>query len=285
MGVIQREVEHRAFGKSRKGPGRTLERMSLSKGKVRLIERLRNPRLRPREEHYVAEGVRGVQEVLRGALEPEIRFTLVSPRLSRGEGGRDLMNRLRACDSPLEEVSDDELASLSDTEQPQGVLCVVREPRDPLGVLATRPLPCVLLLDGIQDPGNVGTLIRAARAFGLSGDFGMEGTVDPFNSKVVRASAGALAHLPVARLPWADAADWLAERNVPLFVGDAEGESVRGVDGRPPWALVVGNEGAGPRKEVLEKAAKVLAIPMEPGVDSLNAGLAGAILLFSLRGP
>jgi TrmH family RNA methyltransferase len=256
--------------------------MALSKEKARLVERLRNPRFRPREGQFIVEGVRGVREVLRGKLTPEVRFALVSPRLDRvGEGG-DLKSLLAASGFPVEELSDRELEALSDTEHPQGVLMVVKEPRDPLGVLAAHSAPRVLLLDGVQDPGNTGTLIRAARAFGLNGVFALEGTVDPFNPKVVRASAGALAHIPVLRLPWADVGRWLGEKKVPLLVADAGGEDVRSVGLLPPWALVIGNEGAGPRIEIMESAARVLAIPMDAGVDSLNAGLAGAILLFAL---
>ncbi len=256
--------------------------MALSKGKAKLVERLRNPRFRPREGQFIVEGVRGAREVLRGDLTPDVRFGLFSSRLSESQAGCDLKKLLTASDIPLEEVSDHELEVLSDTAHPQGILLVVREPRDPLAVMGTSPVPRALLLDGIQDPGNVGTLFRAARAFGLSGVFALEGTVDPFNPKVVRASAGALAHTPVVRLPWKDTAAWLEERSIPLLVADAGGKDIGAVGIRPPWALVVGNEGAGPREELLERAARVLAIPMAPGVDSLNAGLAGAILLFTL---
>lgn len=257
--------------------------MTPSREKTKLVDRLRNPRFRPREGQFIVEGVRGVREVLRGGLSLEVRFTLVSPRLFRVPGGDGLMDLLTDAGLPLEEVSDAELEALSDTEHPQGVFMVVREPQDALGVLAVHPAPRILLLDGVQDPGNAGTLIRAARAFGLTGVFALEGTVDPFNSKVVRASAGALAHIPVVRLPWVEVAQWLERRKMPLLVADASGEDVRAVDLDPPWALAIGNEGAGAREEVMERAARVLAIPMDPGVDSLNAGMAGAILLFALN--
>ncbi|MCJ7627083.1 MAG: hypothetical protein MUO50_01725, partial [Longimicrobiales bacterium] len=88
---------------------------------------------------------------------------------------------------------------------------------------------------------------------------------------------------PVVRLPWVEVAQWLERRKMPLMVADASGEDVRAVDLDPPWALAIGNEGAGAREELMERAARVLAIPMDPGVDSLNAGMAGAILLFALN--
>jgi len=228
------------------------------------------------------EGVRGAQEILLGGLTPEVRFALVSPRLSGSEKARELIELLSASGVPVEDVSDQELGRLSDTRQSQGVLLVVREPEGALSLVEGSPVPRVLLLDGIQDPGNAGTLIRAAWAFGVSGVFALEGTVDLFNPKVVRASAGALAHVPVIRLLWNDAAHWLASKGIPVMVADPRGDDVRALDVPNSWALVVGNEGAGPRQVLLEEASARLAIPIRPGADSLNAGMAGAILLFAL---
>jgi len=256
--------------------------MALSKGKQRLLERLRNPRFRPREGYFVVEGVRACGEFLEGRLASEVAFSVVSPRLSTTPGGEELRSRFRKLDTPLEEVTDRELSTLSHTESSQGVLMVVTEPRSSLSLMDSLATPRVLLLDAVQDPGNAGTLIRAAQAFRLHGVFVLEGTVDPFNAKVVRASAGALAHLPVFKPSWTDAWEWLQERGVPLLVADAGGEDVRGELFPPPWGLVVGNEGRGPRREFLERAERVLAVRTAPEVDSLNAGVAGAILLFAL---
>ena len=256
--------------------------MALSKGKAKFVERLRNPRLRSREGYFIVEGVRGAREVLQGELTSEVRFVLTSPGLFGSQSGRGLVDEIVASGFPMEEVSDREMGVLSDTEHSQGVLMAVKEPPDSFAALEREPAPRVLLLDGVQDPGNVGTLVRAARAFGLSGVIALEGTVDPFNPKVVRASAGALAHIPVHRLPWIEAAAWLEEKGVPLLVADAGGEDVKGFELLPSWALAVGNEGMGPREELAAKAAGVLSISMEHGVDSLNAGVAGAILLFAL---
>ncbi len=256
--------------------------MALSKEKTRLVERLRNPRLRPREGFFLVEGIRGIREVLRAPGPPEVRFALAAPRLLETEAGGELRSRLSQGRFPVVEVSDEEMEALSDTGRSQGALLVVAEPRGSLDALPAVPRPRLLLLDGLQDPGNVGTLVRAAWAFGVDGVLALDGTVDPWNAKVVRASAGALLHLPVVRAPWAEAAAWLAVRKVPLLVADARGEDIRGFRPECPWALVVGNEGAGPRRALLSAGARTLAIPMVPGADSLNAGVAGAILLFSL---
>ncbi len=256
--------------------------MPVSKGKAKLVDRLRNPRFRPREAQFLVEGARGVREVLHGALKLEVRFALVSPRLAGIPGGADLRDLLDESQVPMEEISDLEMEALSATEQPQGVLMVVREPESPFSVVEADNGLRLLILDGVQDPGNAGTLVRAAWAFGLSGVCALEGTVDPFNPKVVRAAAGALANVPVLRFSWPELRGWLDERKVTLLVADSGGEDVRTVEASAPWALVVGNEGGGCREEIVSHSARVLAIPMRPGVDSLNAGLAGAILLFAL---
>jgi RNA methyltransferase, TrmH family len=258
--------------------------MALSKNKAKLLERLRNPRQRSREGAFLVEGVRGAREFLKAMLPLEIRLGLVSPSLAGSPEGREVLHSLARAPFPVEELKDRELDAVSDVQHPQGVILVVSEPEGALDAIGVGAGTRILILDGIQDPGNAGTLIRAARAFGLDGVLALDGTVDHWNPKVVRSSAGSLAHIPVARLPWSHAAPWLREHGVSLFVADPGGEDVRGLRPWAPWALAVGNEGAGPRGEVLGEARGVLAIPMVPGVDSLNAGMAGSILLFTLCG-
>lgn len=238
--------------------------------------------MRAREGLFLVEGIRGVREFLRATIPMDIRFALVSARLRGAEGGGDLRATLESRGVPVEEVEHEELMALSDTEQSQGVLLVIGEPEDPWPDGEASD-PCrVLVLDGIQDPGNVGTLIRVARGFGLDGVIALEGTVDPWNSKAVRSSAGAAAHLHVAKMPWCDARAWLRSQDVPVIVADPGGGDVR--EARLPgrWALVLGNEGAGVRPEVMEEAQSLLSISMLKGVDSLNVAVAGAILLFAL---
>ena len=258
--------------------------MALSREKAKLIERLRNPRFRSREGSFLVEGVRAAKEFLEGGSLAKPRFAVLSPRLSNAESGLRLERALRASGIPLEEVSDEELARLSDTEQTQGILMVVVEPLTSLATLEVDGESKVLMLDGIQDPGNAGTLFRVAWAFGLQAVICLDGSVDPFSSKVVRASAGAVAHLPVLKAPWGEVEGWLLEKGLPLLLADSGGSNVRGFFASGGWVLAVGNEGAGPREALKKLARKTLSVPMASGVDSLNAGLAGAILLFSLVG-
>ena len=138
------------------------------------------------------------------------------------------------------------------------------------------------MLDGIQDPGNAGTLVRAAVAFGVDAVIVLDGTVDPWSPKTVRSSAGMIFRLPVVRASAADAIGRLQEVRVPILVADARGEDVEARRRDRGFALVVGNEGAGVRPEIAEGAAASVAVRMPGPAESLNVAMAGAILLHAL---
>lgn len=259
----------------------------LSKTRTRLVGRLHTRRTREREGRVLVEGPRAVREVraalaarrswLSGGGAPP--FYAVSPRLARldPELERDL------ADGDTARVDDAELARLADTESPQGVLMVVPEPRPELDAVV-RPGVRLLLLDGLQDPGNLGTLIRCAAAFALDGVVALDGSVDPWNPKAVRAAVGTSFRLPVLSAPWIRVDHALVEAGLALLVADADGTDAALVSPARGWALAVGSEAHGARREVREVADTTVAIPMPGGTDSLNAGVAGALLLYALAG-
>ncbi len=248
----------------------------LSDARTRLIGRLRRRRTRERERLVLVEGPRAVRDGLEAGLRP--RFAVVSPRLAQLDP--ELMGDLAAC-TEVVEVGDDTLARLADTEAPQGVLAVVDEPPG-AWFEGVGPEARLLVLDALQDPGNVGTLIRSAAAFGVDGVVLLDGTVDPFNPKAVRASAGAVFRCPVVSVPWSRAEGHLAEASVPLIVADAGGDDATPLPPPAGWALVVGSEGQGVREAVRARAVRSLRVPMSSGVESLNAAVAGALLLYEL---
>lgn len=252
--------------------------MSLSRTKEKLLARLRDRKGRRREEAVLVEGVRAIDEALDAGLEG--RFAVVAPSLRTAAHGRALVRRLEASGVPLEEVDDDALESLSDTETPQGVLLVAREPEVTLPDLL-HERSRILILDAVQDPGNLGTLVRAARAFALDGVLALDGTVDPWNPKAVRAAAGTSFRVPVARARWEEVASALPG-GMRLLVAEPGGRDVETVSAAGPWALVVGNEGAGVREAILRTAAERVGVPMPGGTDSLNVAVAGAVLLYAL---
>ena len=247
---------------------------------------------------------------MRAALEHGASFSFALR--TRRAGGSDLGEVVRMLDVAgveLLTVGSDAFREFGETETPQGILGVAREPESALplgsdsggqasetGATAEQDgrEPStevrVVILDGIQDPGNAGTLVRTSVAMGAHGILVLSGTVDPWNAKAVRASAGLIFRLPPFRLSWDEARSWAARMKLALLVAHQEGRDVRDwqrAGGTPAhrrsgWALVLGNEGSGPRPEVVRDAETLLAVPLPSGVESLNVATAGAILLWSL---
>jgi TrmH family RNA methyltransferase len=193
-------------------------------------------------------------------------------RLERSQAGRQLLERLDA--AVTVEVSEAALEALADTRTPQGVAAVF-----PIEVVTAAPGPIVLVLDGLQDPGNLGTAIRSAVACGLVETVVVHGGADPFGPKAVRAAAAALFAVKVARAGAAVQGGLLGGRDV--WLAEAGGaRRYDSIDWRRPSALVIGSEAHGPSPEVRALATGTAAIPLRGGVESLNAGVAASVILF-----
>lgn len=252
--------------------------MELSQRRSLLIGRLRRRKTRLREGMVLVEGVRAVGEALDAGA--DFRFAVLSARLKAMTSGGDVLQKLASAKVETLEIEEAAFERLSDTERSQGLLAVCTQPSEGLEIV--RPGGRYLVLDAVQDPGNVGTLVRAATAFGLDGVLALDGTVDPWGTKAVRASAGMVFRVPVVVVEAVGAAQALEEAGVPLLVADAAGRDVGDVAPQAGWALLVGNEGGGPRRSLTGLAKDTVRVPMPGGAESLNAGVAGAILLFAL---
>lgn len=248
---------------------------------VRRIRRLNQSRTaRAKNQETVVEGARLLDEALAAGVLP--RVVVYSPKWVERPEGRALLARLQARSIHLFYVTDRLLDEVSQVETPQGILAVI--PLPPLGDLADllvrgpKPLLFPVAL-GIQDPGNLGTLMRAALAAGAQA-FGIApGTVDPFNPKCVRASAGAAFRLPLVGLE-SQALDDLTASDVTVYTTAVDqGIPYYEADWAESAALVLGNEGHGLPAEWLQRT-RVVTVPMSPASESLNVSMAGAILLF-----
>lgn len=248
----------------------------LSNAKRGLLRRLQQRKTRERERAWLAEGVRCATTVLHARA--RIRFAVVAAGLETAPEGRDLRDEIEAAGVELFELPASEFHELAATRTPQGVLLVCEEPDPPERLAGSR----FLVLDGVQDPGNVGTLIRVAAGFGADAVLALDGTADPWSPKAVRASAGYVATLPVLAVPWDQARLLLAPNDVRLLAAAGEGDDVARVEPPERWALVLGNEGSGVRSEIASAAWGQVGVPLAGGVDSLNVGVAGAILLYAL---
>ena len=175
-------------------------------------------------------------------------------------------------------VPEDVMESISPMAAPQGAVFVCRLPEKTAFV----PSAPMLLLDGIQDPGNLGTILRTADAMRVPVVL-LEGCADPYSHKVVRASMGAVFRTPVVQTTWTDACQALREAGIPVAVTALSEKAwdIRQAD-VSRMAVVIGSEGQGVRRQILENADNQLIIPMNPNCESLNAGIAAAIVMWQM---
>lgn len=250
----------------------------LTKHEARLLHALKSRSGREKNQAFVIEGVRVVEDA--AAAHVDLIFAVISPSLEDSRRGQALLERLQA-HTTLQRVSEAELRALSDTETPQGVIAVARTPHVSLADVKLGDQATVLVLDAVQDPGNLGTLIRSADAFAASAVIALTGTVDYWNSKVVRAAAGATFHLPLVSSADDEVWSWLEANGFELYGADMHGSAVHETRFPERAALVVGNEGSGLRQPTRARVQPI-AIPMPGHAESLNVAVAAGILLYEL---
>jgi RNA methyltransferase, TrmH family len=248
---------------------------STANERVRLARSLNQASGRRRERAYLVEGVRLVEEVLRAGIAP--RLTLVDVEAMRQTDRGDALLEALGSAAGYLEASEKVLASVSEMVTPQGVVAVVPLPEYHLPQDAG---PLVLILDGVRDPGNLGTILRAAEATGIVRVVAAVGCVDPFGPKAVRAGMGAHFHLDVlAEADWADVARLVGDR--PTWLATMRGGMLYDmVDWGLDSALIVGGEAAGASGEAAALATGLVSIPMAGRAESLNAAMAASVLVF-----
>jgi TrmH family RNA methyltransferase len=245
-----------------------------------LARDLQRRKARERQSLFVAEGVRAVEELLASPLK-------VVGALATTEATNERVTRVRAAiegrSIELAQVSERDFLSASDTETPQGILAVAEIPARSLSSVRLAERSRVLVLDGIQDPGNVGAILRTAAAFDVAATVAMPGTVDLWNAKVVRSAMGALFHHPALHAAWSELDAFLTGNGLMLWGADAAGARL-GERGAPPkLAIVVGNEGSGLTGDARSRVAHMVSIPTTSTVESLNVAVAAGILLHHFR--
>ncbi len=249
----------------------------VGKARARMARRLGFRKSRDREGLALAEGPRVVLEALASPL--EVRWVLVGSECAARRGvGRKVLEECRRRGVETELAPDREVRALASTESPQAVLACVRTvPPAPQTLARGRYLWPL----GVAIPGNLGTLVRSAWCFGLDGVLIGPGTVDPWNAKALRASAGGVFHMPLARAPSEPAC---VPDDAKLLVADPEGEPVERVlreESMDSWILAVGHETGGLPARIARRA-RAIALPQAAGADSLNVAVAGSILLYLL---
>jgi RNA methyltransferase, TrmH family len=240
-------------------------------------------RRKAREKHslFVAEGVRSVEELLRSGL--QVRGALIAPQLLDAPRGQALRKSLDDSNVEVSEVSEKDFRSAAETESPQGVIAIAQIPARSLNTLEIGSVCRLLLLDGVQDPGNVGTIVRTAAALGATATIALPGTVDLWNPKVIRSSMGAQFVHPALHADLEETLAFLDRREIELWAADVGGSSLERGDASARLAVALGNEGSGLSPQVLAKARKTISLPIAENVESLNVAVAAGIILYELR--
>lgn len=235
---------------------------------IKLVRKLAQKKFRNELKLFVAEGLRLCEEV----PPAQIEFGFFTREFLSDERAVALVERLKN----LQEVSSSTMEKLSDTQTPQGILLVVKQKFSSSEEVAAKKI--IAVLDGVQDPGNVGTILRTAAAFGC-GVILLDGSAEIFNPKVVRSSMGAIFYVPIAVTSRADFLRAMSSREILAAAVDSSTEIYFRHDfTKNPVAIVFGSEANGVSKEILDVAGKIF-IPMSGHAESLNVATSAAIIL------
>jgi len=233
---------------------------------------------RKEKKELLVEGVHLIDEAIAAGVEVKCLFTRCSESLSEPEV--ILQKRVLLRNIPVHTVSEAVLQKISQSVTPQGVVAWISMPPWSSARHLSGDMK-LLVADRLQDPGNMGTIIRLAKAFAMDALVVVPGTVDPYNYKVIRASMGAVFSMNILHYEEALLLTELEQAGIPLLVTASEGGcTIWDADLNGSWALVIGNESSGVSAGFLHQAQQVISIPMPGGTQSLNAATATAVVLY-----
>lgn len=249
--------------------------------RVKSVRSLTKRSVRERTGRFVVEGPQGVREVVRHA--PGRIVDLYATRAAAGRYASDIIDPALQAGVFVHEASDEVLAAMADSESPQGMIAVVTDTVTELATVLAGAPRLLVFLTNVRDPGNLGTVIRAADAMGADAVLISESSVDVTSPKVVRSTAGSLFHLPVVRgLPIEATLRALRDSGVRTLAADGHGEVLLPeVDLRTPHAWVMGNEAWGLPADLRAQCDEVVRVPIHERVESLNLAMAATICLYA----
>lgn len=272
---------------------------SLSNGKIKHLITLRDKgRARNKEGLFLAEGLKMFEEAPVGQLKEIYVSEVLWQELEKATDENRTWKKLNECRKQgifVEQLSEEVFKKVSDTQTPQGILFVMEQLSYDLEILVKQALgrqaeggrmPLFLLLEDIQDPGNLGTMIRTGEGAGVDGVIMSRGTVDIYNPKTIRSTMGSLYRVPFLYVEDLEAAITILQQNgIRVYAAHLEGKQYFDeLSYEGGSAFLIGNEGNGLRRETADMADTYLKIPMEGKLESLNAAVAAALLLYQAAG-
>lgn len=255
--------------------------VSIHNPRIKYVRRLANHRFRDKEKKFLVEGIRFVEEIINSAW--PVEMLVYSKKITENLRAKNIFNTAAACNVSLIEVEEDVFSELAETSTPQGIIAVAAQRIRSLDDLEIDNEPALLVLvDGVQDPGNLGAIVRSADAAGAGGVILLKGTADIFNPKALRATMGSIFHLPVLQGAAADEVlPYLRHRGIKTVAGDPRGNRVLSdINLKVPCALVVGGEAEGIGTILKENVDELARIPMPGRAESLNVAISSGIMLY-----
>lgn len=257
-------------------PSKTAQEItSINNPKIKLWSQLLTKRGREAQGKFILEGIHLVREALQADLKLEVIL------FSLEKGYPDELPELEDSAIELIGVSDAVLAKCSDTQTPQGVIAVAFKPEWSKEQLLEQTNGLVIVVDGVQDPGNLGTIIRSADAVGATGVVLGRGTVDLYNPKTIRSTMGSLFHLPILEFDLLELLPSAREKNIQIVSTSLQADqSCYELDMTQTIWFILGNEGSGVSASLQPYISQQVIIPMRGKAESLNVAMAGTVLLF-----
>lgn len=261
---------------------RSLRIESASNKSFKWLKSLAKKKNRWKELVFTIEGVRSVEQVLES--DHQIECIVHSDSIEKTERGAVLLERIQDLDCRAIHLEDKLFRELSETEEPQWIMAVVKFGFKTVVESLKSKGNFFVLLDRVQDPGNMGTIIRTGEAFGANGIIVTDGCVDVYNSKTVRSTMGAILDVPIIHCESVEEAIGILRKNGIKVVSSSldTDKMLYDIDLKEDLALVVGNEGSGISPKVVELSDEIAKIPMVGSAESLNAGVASGVFMYEV---
>lgn len=238
-----------------------------------LVQLVKKSKARMEQGVYIVEGIKMFEEAPKGEI---VKAYISKELFERGSLGNSLKG------ISYEILTNEVFCHVSDTKTPQGILCIMKQKKYGLEQLLAGKTPLLLVLENLQDPGNLGTMMRTAEGAGVTGVLLNRGCVDIYNPKTIRSTMGSIYRVPFLYTDHLlEELEKLHQKGIVTYAAHLRGEGYYDEESYVgPAAFLIGNEGSGLSEELSQKAKKYIKIPMEGRLESLNAAVAAAILMY-----